>query len=877
MQARVMLVRPIANRRGTRAAVLVGMRTIVGLSCGILLAVSATSPGEAGTVRHVNRADATCGGQLPCYGSIQAAVSAAQPGDTVQIQAGSYIEQVTVTAKNAGALNPATRIVIQADPSAPAGSVVLHGSVNQCAHGHAIRIERSRFVTIRGLTIMRAGGAAIALAGNGDRNLAVHIERNRIVGNGGPGCDGGITIASGNVGTLIVNNLVLANGRNGIATLDGGGGPHTLAQNTIHGNGWNGVSATRSHVFLLVNNAITGNGAQTGSTGGRVGVRREPAALPLAIVLRNNLICGNRLGEIAGPVLDGTDGANLTPGGTEGPGVTANPGCAEPAIVYRSLPGADHAPGTVDDDPTPAPGSPLIDRGLDPRTLLTPDLNTRFEADYFDESVRPIGGSAGSPARFDIGAAEARRDTQPPAVAFQAPAANAHLRGTVTVQALATDEDGAVATVALRAAGQELTATLTPQPPASPITATASWDTAGVADGIHTLTASVTDRAQNTGTASLTVIVDNTPPDTQITAGPADTITGSTATFTFTGADNVSPATALAFAWRLDGGAFTPFATMTAAALSGLGAGSHVFEVKARDLAGNEDPSPARRSFSVSGGLEVTITDPAGATAVPSGLLLVRGTVAPGGIDAGVTVNGVVAARQGSSFAAMVPVTAPSVTLTAVATAASGDTASRAVTVAVSDLGDNALALRAHPGTGGVPLTTSFALIGVPVPARIELDFDGDGQTDFDGATLDGQTFTYTAPGLFFPRVRVVDDQGTAFTATGLVEVLDPAALETVLQARWSGLRNALSRDDVAAAVALFAGASRDAYRDQLTALAGAGALPQVAVDLGPIFPVKVLDRAAEYELRAVQRGVLYSFHVLFVIDTDGVWRLRVL
>ena len=233
--------------------------------------VSAASPSEAGIVRHVSRADASCGGQSPCYGSIQAAVNAAQPGDTVQIQAGSYVEQVSVIARNSSATNPATRIVIQADPSAPVGGVVLRGAVNQCAAGHAILIRQSRFVTIRGLTITGAGGAAIALAGGGDRNLAVHIERNRIVANGGTGCDGGITIGAGNVGTLIVNNLVLANGRNGIATLDGEGGPHTLVQNTIHGNGWNGVSATRSHVFLLINNAITGNGTHTGSTGGRVG------------------------------------------------------------------------------------------------------------------------------------------------------------------------------------------------------------------------------------------------------------------------------------------------------------------------------------------------------------------------------------------------------------------------------------------------------------------------------------------------------------------------------------------------------------------------------------------------------------------------------
>jgi hypothetical protein len=766
--------------------------------------------------------------------------------------------------------------VIQSDPTAAVGSVVLRGAVDQCAGGHAILVRQSRFVTIRGLTITGAGGAAIALAGGSDRNLSVHIERNRIVGNGATGCDGGITIGAGNSATLIVNNLVLANGRNGIATLDGEGGPHTLVQNTIHGNGWNGVSATRSHVFLLINNAITGNGTHPGSTGGRVGVRREAASLPLAIVLRNNLICGNRLGEIAGPVLDGADGVNLTPGGAEGPGVTASAGCDNPALVYRDLAGADHASGSLDDDPAPAAGSPLIDRGLDPRTMLTPDLNALFEADYSGESVRPTAGSVGGPARFDIGAAEARSDGRPPAVVFQVPAANAHLRGTVTVQAQATDADGAVATVTLRGATQELTATLAPQPPANPIIATASWNTATVTDGIHTLTATAIDQFQNAGTASRTVIVDNAPPDTQILGGPVDTVSEPSAVFTFAGTDNLTAAAGLAFAWRLDGGAFTPFAAITSAALPGLGAGSHVFEVKARDLAGNEDPSPARRTFTVGGGMQVTITEPAVGAVVPSGVLLVRGTVAPGGIDAGVTVNGIVAARQGGSFAAMVPVAAPSVTLTAVATTESGDTATHAVTAAVSDLGENALALRAHPGTGAVPLTTSFSLIGGPVPARVEVDFDGDGRTDFDGPTLDGQTFTYTAPGLFYPRVRVVDDQGAAFTATGLVQVVDPAALEALLQGRWSGLRDALNRADVPAAVALFAGASRDAYRDQLTSLAAVGALPQVAAGLGAIAPVKILDRAAEYELKAVQQGTLYSFHVLFVIDTDGVWRLRV-
>jgi hypothetical protein len=223
----------------------------------------------------------------------------------------------------------------------------------------------------------------------------------------------------------------------------------------------------------------------------------------------------------------------------------------------------------------------------------------------------------------------------------------------------------------------------------------------------------------------------------------------------------------------------------------------------------------------------------------------------------------------------MVPVASPSAVLTAVATAQSGTAATHTVTVIVSEQGENAVTLRAHPGTGAAPLATSFSILGGPVPSRIELDFDGNGQVDFVGPTLDGQRFTYASPGMYVPRVRVIDAQGAVFTASAVVEVLDRVAIDTRLQGRWTTLRTALSQGDVPAALTLFASASRDAYQDQLTALAGVGALGQIAADLGPITPVRVLDKAAEYELRAVQRGVAYSFHVLFVVDTDGVWRLR--
>jgi hypothetical protein len=85
--------------------------------------------------------------------------------------------------------------------------------------------------------------------------------------------------------------------------------------------------------------------------------------------------------------------------------------------------------------------------------------------------------------------------------------------------------------------------------------------------------------------------VDTTPPESAITTGPTGTIAEPSAAFGFeaAGADG--------FECRLDGGAFAPCTSPRT--LTGLGDGSHTFEVRAEDAAGNVEGTPAARSFAV--------------------------------------------------------------------------------------------------------------------------------------------------------------------------------------------------------------------------------------------------------------------------------------
>jgi hypothetical protein len=176
-------------------------------------------------------------------------------------------------------------------------------------------------------------------------------------------------------------------------------------------------------------------------------------------------------------------------------------------------------------------------------------------------------------------------DTTPPTVSLTSPAAGTStVRGTLQLSADASD-DVAVDHVDFLVNGTVIgTAGSAPY--------TVGWNSATIADGAATIAARAVDTSDNaTTSADRTVTVDNTPPDTTVDSGPSGTVGAAMASFAFSSNESAT------FECSLDGSAFSGCASPQS--YSGLADGTHTFQVRATDSAGNVDATPATRSWTV--------------------------------------------------------------------------------------------------------------------------------------------------------------------------------------------------------------------------------------------------------------------------------------
>lgn len=206
-----------------------------------------------------------CGGAVPCYATVQAAVDAARPGDEIRVAAGVYtgvsaragVTQTVYISKTVTLRGGYTSADwVTSNPTANPTTLDAQGQ------GRVMVISNAPDVKIQGLNI--TGGDATGLGGSpvtGDaggglyalRAMSVTISENQIYGNSARTIIGDYRTGYGG-GAYLANS--------DFARLEG---------NTIRGNGANrawhgsggGLSLDRSHHLTLKNNIIRDNVATT--------------------------------------------------------------------------------------------------------------------------------------------------------------------------------------------------------------------------------------------------------------------------------------------------------------------------------------------------------------------------------------------------------------------------------------------------------------------------------------------------------------------------------------------------------------------------------------------------------------------------------------
>ena len=282
-------------------------------------------------------------------------------------------------------------------------------------------------------------------------------------------------------------------------------------------------------------------------------------------------------------------------------------------------------------------------------------------------------------------------------------------------------------------------------------------------------------------------------------------------------------------------------------------------------------------------GARIEIDAPAAGATVTTRRVLVTGT-AYGSRDLGIAVNGIPAqydlAAAGTAddpfhwFVSVSPPAGP-LTLEARAVTATGTTttASRSVTFAPDA---ETIAIRGTPEAGVVPFTVNFD-VSSSIDGEVAawaVDLDGDGAYESNFATLPGAlSATYATGGAQTVRVQATTVDGRLFTASSIVIPQTFAEADRVIRAVWTLFTDAMARGDIAAAVAQIAGAERKAkYRPALEVL-GTG-LPAYAAKVTDIRPIWIHGNAAHYLMVKNENGSAYGYHVYFVRDADGFWRV---
>jgi len=273
------------------------------------------------------------------------------------------------------------------------------------------------------------------------------------------------------------------------------------------------------------------------------------------------------------------------------------------------------------------------------------------------------------------------------------------------------------------------------------------------------------------------------------------------------------------------------------------------------------------------GPLVLSIDSPKPGANLSRSEIMVKGTVSQeNGLETGVVVNGRIAVVTGNHFIAnRVPLEEGQNQITAVATDVNGNTATDSMTVNVT-LPGHYIRLTANIESGIAPLETILTIDTSLDPTRLSVTYTGPAEVEFLSTSESEYRMRLTTEGSYLFTAEGTDSGGTTYNDTVALTVLSKEAVDNLLRAKWEGMREALSNNEVEKAINYFIDNTKETYRYNFDLLKDL--LPMIAQDMREIRLIEVYDRGADYRLFCVQDGVELSFFIKFVKDIDGLWKI---